>query len=105
MADVVYQRGGADAEDQAVVNFRAGQAPQPVEDPARNMAGSKHVLEAGVVGAGIDQVRCSQLTNPSQALDLGGPENLNQRGVEGYVAPDGVANDDRAFASKTQQIT
>ena len=98
VADIVQERGGGD--DLGLVARDLIERPRlaQVRDGATGeMVSPKRVLEAGVRGPGIHEMREAELPNVAQALHRRGVQELLRGGVHADVVPQGVADEGHAW--------
>jgi hypothetical protein len=92
VSDIVKERGRSDDRLLVLVDRMLGFAQQ-CQRPAREVVRPKGVLESGVGGAGINEVRPAELADVPEALKDIGVEKGERQLVDSNVVPDGVAQD------------
>ena len=91
MADVVEQGGGQEDAHVLVVEDQGWIGPQqPDQELLGQVVDAEGMLEAGVAGAGVDEVDEAELADGAQPLEVLGVDEGQQRARHVDVAPDRI---------------
>ena len=103
--DVVQQRGAA--HDETCIGLELlGVATllEQAQRAAREMVRTERVLEARVSGAGVDEIRESELADVAQPLERTRVDQPERQRVDADVVPERIANDLVGHARKVSVV-